>query len=73
MNWSKQRSLQRIAPGDCTQRIDRFDLRSLVDDQQIERDRALFEELGYRQRTHHEDRFDLLNDGRSPVEKLSYR
>ena len=55
------------------ERIHGLDLRRLVDDQQIERDRPRLQELSHRERAHQEDRLDLLDDGASPFQQLPYR
>src|ERR1700737_387495 len=53
--------------------IDRLDLRRLVHDEEIERNRPRLEELRYRERAHEKDRLDLLDDGCGAFQKLPYR
>src|SRR6185437_14908790 len=50
------------ASRDGTKRVDRLDLRGLVYDEEVERDRSRLEELSHRERAHEKDRLDPLND-----------
>ena len=52
---------QLLAAGHGTQRIHRLDLAGLVNDQQVELDRAGLQKLGHGQRAHHEHRLDGLH------------
>ncbi|MNU89669.1 hypothetical protein D3C71_795150 [compost metagenome] len=61
------------AARDRAQRIHRLDLAGFVDDQQVELDGAGLQELGHRQRAHHEHRFDGLDRRGAQAEQAPQR
>ncbi|MNF58078.1 hypothetical protein D3C84_396240 [compost metagenome] len=60
-----------LATQNRTEGIDSFHLRGFVEHHDIELQFARWQEVGNRHRTHHEDRFDLLNRASSFLDQLA--